>query len=396
MKVLHVIPSMSMVHGGPSRAVRAMAAVLPICGVECEIATTNDDGAGRRSDHALGVPLASSNAGRSTRWYFQKNLDFYKCSWSLAAWLRHSAKNYDLLHIHALFSFSTIVAAWAANRASVPYVVRPLGTLSVYSLRQRRPWLKRLSLRFLEAPLLARAAAVHFTSESELTEAQTLGIPMRSSVIPLGLRFPSPVSEEVANREFPALTGRVYFLSLSRIDPKKNIEGLIDAFVLIGVTHADVLLVIAGDGDVAHVRALKQRASISGYAHRILWTGNVNGERKQALLQRASAFVLPSHSENFGIAVVEALGAGLPCLISDQVAICQDVIAAGAGLACSTAARDIAEKMTTLLADDLTLQTMRENAFTLARGRYSLEAMGQGLCDLYNAITKKSAMKVVS
>ena len=385
-----------MVHGGPSRAVRAMAAVLPICGVECEIATTNDDGAGRRSDHALGVPLASSNAGQGMRWYFQKNLDFYKCSWSLAAWLRHSAKNYDVLHIHALFSFSTIVAAWAANRADVPYVVRPLGTLSVYSLRQRRPWLKRLSLRFLEAPLLARAAAVHFTSESELTEAQALGLPMRSSVIPLGLRFPSPVSEGVANREFPALTGRVYFLSLSRIDPKKNIDGLIDAFMLIANEHPHVFLVIAGGGESAYLQALQRRTTGTSHEHRIFWPGNVEGERKQALLQRARAFVLPSHSENFGIAVVEALGAGLPCLISDQVAICQDVIAAGAGLACSTAARDIAEKMTTLLADDLTQQTMRENAITLASERYSLEAMGQGLCDLYNAITKKSAMKIVS
>lgn len=391
-----MIPSMSMVHGGPSRAVRAMEAALPPFGVHCEIASTNDDGANRRTHQSLGMPLAESTTGQSTRWYFYKNLDFYKCSWSLAAWLRRSARNYDLIHIHALFSFSTIAAAWAARRAGVPYVVRPLGTLSQYSLRRRRPWLKRLSLYFLEGPLLARAAAVHFTSESEMIEAQTLGIPMRCSVIPLGLRFPPAVTEDVANREFPSLTSTLYFLSLSRIDPKKNIDGLIDAFALVADEYPHAFLVIAGDGGCAYLRTLKQRAVEGGHADRIVWLGNVDGERKQALLQRARAFVLPSHSENFGIAVVEALGAGLPCLVSNQVAICEDVVAAGAGLVCTTAVTDIAAKMSQLLVDDLALQTMRDKAVNLAAERYSLEAMGRGLSALYNEITKKSATNVVS
>lgn len=396
MRVLHVIPSMSLVHGGPSRAVRAMEAALSAFGVQCEIASTNDDGANRRSCHPLGMPLAGSAAGQGARWYFHKNLDFYKCSWSLAAWLRRSARNYDVLHIHALFSFSTIIAAWVARLADVPYVVRPLGTLSTYSLRQRRPWLKSLSLRLLEAPLLAHAAAVHFTSQQEMLEAQALGIPMRCWVIPLGLQFAAPISLEAADREFPSLTNTTYFLSLSRIDPKKNIDGLIDAFGLIARKYPRVLLVIAGDGDCAYVQTLRQRAAAAGHADRIIWAGNVDGERKQALLQRAYAFVLPSHSENFGIAVVEALGAGLPCLVSNQVAIFHDVIAAGAGLACSTVAADIAEKMGTLLGDDTTLETMRKNAVDLAAERYSLDAMGRRLRDLYNVIAKRSTTRSIS
>ena len=380
-----------MVHGGPSRAVRAMEVALPAYGIECEIATTNDDGAGRHTNHPLGVPVTPSFNERGRRWYFRKNLDFYKCSWSLAGWLSRSTRNYDLLHIHALFSFSTIAAAWAAKRSGIPFVVRPLGTLSLYSLRERRPWLKRLSLRFLERTLLANAAAVHFTSESEMYEAQELGIRMRCAVIPLGLQFEPSVSELVANREFPTLSNSTYLLSLSRVDPKKNIDGLIDAFALIASDYPQLSLVIAGDGDSAYLQSLMRRTTTTALMHRVFWVGNVEGERKQALLQRARAFVLPSHSENFGIAVVEALGAGLPCLISDRVAICRDVVAAGAGLACSTDAADIAEKMKLLISDDSTLRAMRGNAVALASERYSLEAMGRDLSDLYNAILEERA-----
>jgi len=368
-----------------------MEAALPAFGIECEIATTNDDGAGRHTNHPLGVPVTPAANERGKRWYFQKNFDFYKCSWSLAGWLNRSTQNYDLLHIHALFSFSTIVAAWAAKRSGIPFIVRPLGTLSLYGLRQRRPWLKGLSLRFLEGPLLANAAAVHFTSESEMHEAQALGIPMRCAVIPLGLHFAPSVTELVAHRECPTLSNEIYLLSISRIDPKKNIDGLIDAFALIASDYPQLKLVIAGDGDSDYVEILKGRTAATGLAHRIFWAGNVEGERKQAMLQRARVFVLPSHSENFGIAVVEALGAGVPCLISDRVAICQDVVAAGAGLACSTAAVDIAGKIKVLLSDDMTFHTMRGKAVALATERYSLEAMGQDLSDLYISIVKETA-----
>ena len=133
MRVLHVIPSLSAVHGGPTQAMASMEHALREQGVHLEIATTDDDG----PDRHMAVPLgqAVAHAG-TTHWYFPKRTEFYKVSPGLARWLAREAARFDLLHLHALFSFSTTAAARAARKAGVPYVVRPLGTLNHYGLTQ--------------------------------------------------------------------------------------------------------------------------------------------------------------------------------------------------------------------------------------------------------------------
>jgi len=186
--VLHVIPSISHAHGGPSRAIRLMEQALAGSLWQCVTATTDDDGPRRHLDRTLLCPVLG---GPATRWYFHKNTEFYKAAWSFVPWVRRNVGRFDVVHIHALFSFSSIVAAWAARRAGVPYIVRPLGTLTHYGRTQRRPWLKRQSIKWIEGPVLRDAAAVHFTSLDEQREAEACCVLMRSVVIPLGIEAPT-------------------------------------------------------------------------------------------------------------------------------------------------------------------------------------------------------------
>jgi glycosyltransferase involved in cell wall biosynthesis len=382
VKVLHVIPSLSAAHGGPSKALAMMEQALRRQGVDVETATTDDDGPGRRVRKELGVPLQEAGA---VRWYFGKKTEFYKVSPSFARWIAREIGRYDLVHVHALFSFTSTAAAWAARRSGVPYVLRPLGTLNDYGLSRRRPALKSLSVRFVEGPMLRAAAAVHFTSEAEAIEARQLGIPMKEAIIPLAV----DPTDAPAERPAPADPGVIRLLFLSRLDAKKNLEGLLSALALLQSVPARLHLDIAGDGAPAYVAGLKAQAETLGVGAQVSWLGHVEGQAKALALAAADIFVLPSYSENFGIAAAEALAAGLPCVLGEGVAIANDVVRAGAGIAVGTDPASIARGLRRIIADHESLPALSANAVRLARERYSIDAMGAGLKQLYEKILQR-------
>ena len=387
MKVLHVIPSLAAVHGGPSQALALMERALAAQGVAVETATTDYDGPGRRNGKPAGRPLAENGAVRR---YFPKRLEFYKVSPGFARWVWRQAGGYDIVHIHALFSFTSVAAAWAARWAGVPYVVRPLGTLSRYGVGRRRPWLKRLSLALIEGPILRHAAAVHFTSAVEWREAEALGVPLRGVLIPLGIE-PGPAADGAALRAaFPALREGRCVLFLSRLDPKKNLEGLLRAFSLGRDALPDVRLVVAGDGAPAYVAGLKALSAALGLADRVVWAGHLDGGLKASAFALAEVFALPSFSENFGIAAAEALMAGLPCLLGEGVALAAAVERAGAGVAVAPDPESILRGLARLLADAPGRTAMAAAAAALARRDYSAQAMGETLARLYADIGQAS------
>jgi glycosyltransferase involved in cell wall biosynthesis len=383
LHVLQVIPSISSVHGGPSRAMRLIEQALVMQGIEVETVTTDDDGPGRRNSKPTGLPLEEEGVIRR---YFPKRREFYKYSRGMAPWLATHVQDYDLLHIHALFSHASVVAARAARRAGVPYVIRPLGTLNRYGVEQRRPWLKSLSLKFVEGPILHHAAAVQFTAEAERIEAKQLGIPMNGVVIPLGITPQPEGSAAGIHARYPQLRDRRLLLFLSRLDPKKNVEGLLQAFSQCAREIPDVRLVIAGDGVPRYVGSLRKQAEKLGIGEGVTWTGHVEGEQKRDLFAAAHAFVLPSFSENFGIAAAEALMAGLPCVLGEGVALAGDAVDAGAGLASTHEPEAIARALIEVFRDEEGRKAMSVRARELAMEKYSVKKMGKRLRDLYEEI----------
>lgn len=370
IRVLQVIPSIDPGDGGPSVAAGRIHAALGRLGIDSVLACTGVD--------AIEVGAGVRVFSRQTR--------FYKTSRPLLRWLRAELASFDVVHVHALFSFAPNAAAWLARRRGVPYVVRPLGVLNQWGMANRRRWLKRMSLRFIEGPLLRDAAAVHFTSQAEADEAAALGIAMRSVVIPLGVEVPERGDSALLQGRFPQLcTGRV-LLFLSRIDPKKNLEALIDALVELAPTHTDCRLLVCGAGDAAYVQTLKARAKAGDIADRVVWAGDLRGADKASAMAIADVFVLPSHSENFGIAVVEALASGLPVVVSDGVPLAERIVEAGAGWRCGATAVSLAATLRTALAPTVDLAKVGERGRALAQADYSVEAMGLRLKALYESI----------
>jgi glycosyltransferase involved in cell wall biosynthesis len=377
MKVLHVIPSVSPLEGGPSRAIVDIERALTVRGIEVTTVTTSEPGAQMES----GVPIKVAGV---TRWYFPRNSSFYKISFSLASWLKRNIQAFDVVHAHALFSFVPIVAAFFARSAGVPYVLRPLGVLNHYGMTQRHPSLKWISLALIERPLIENAAAVHFTSLAEEVEAEKLHLRCRGVVIPLGVDRCAAVwpSGEAPNNN----PDQPRLLFLSRIDPKKNLEGLLLAFARLRARSPTLILDIVGTGEENYVNALKSLAAELAISERIRWHGYLGGEAKDRVMAGASAFVLPSLSENFGIAVVEALAAGLPCIVSHEVAVSGKIKAAGAGVVVGTDPDSIALGVDQFLGNRERHAALRSAALHLAATEFSLSAMGERLEALYNNI----------
>ena len=388
MRVLHVIPSLAAVHGGPSVALSLIARSLVQAGVEVDVATTDDDGPGRRiAEVASGQRVEREGYGTC---FFPKQSEFYKVSLPFSHWLSRNAQRYDLIHIHALFSYLSTSAARIARRRQVPYIVRPLGVLNEWGIKNRRRILKSASFRFVEAPILRHASAIHYTSRIEQEEAERSGASAgKAVIIPLGIEIDKyrnlPGPERFLDR-FPQLRGRSVVLFLSRIDPKKGLDLLLPAFATASKRHPSAVLVVAGNGEKSYVRSLQGKASELGIAADILWPGHLGETDKLSALAAATVFVLPSYSENFGIALVEALAAGLPCITTTGVAIAGEISAADAGIVAEPKIDSLACALDRLLSDLELRRKYADRGQNLAHNRFFAERMSQALLSLYQKV----------
>jgi glycosyltransferase involved in cell wall biosynthesis len=370
-----------------------MTRALAAAGLEVHVATTDDNGASRT---VLPKTLPVIENGVKY-WIFPRQTSFYLFSLPLTRWLwRHTAE-YDVVHIHALFSYASVAAAICARIARVPYVVRPLGTLNQWGMSNRRRRLKKLSFFWMESRILKSAALVQYTSEQEALEARQLGVHQHQLVIPNPVDFTAPAAGR--RGEFrsthPELAQKTLILFLSRFDRIKGLDLLLPAFAGVLKHHPEAILILAGDGAPAFVTELRDLSRRLGIEAAVVWTGFLGGDDKCALFADADLFVLPSYSENFGVAAVEALGAGLPAIVSDQVGIHAEVSAAGAGLVVKCAVAPLEAALLEMLRDPRIRRRMGDNAIRLAR-RYSPDAVARQLVEAYVRIHHQHGQTVAA
>jgi glycosyltransferase involved in cell wall biosynthesis len=396
MRILHVIPSLSPKQGGPSFALPLIARSLVASGVSVDVATTDDDGLGHRIE-SLKDSWVERDGYRLR--YFPKQTEFYKCSWPFRKWMKGHIRDYDLVHVHAVFSFTSNCASRQARRRKVPYIIRPLGVLNRWGMENRRRWIKSLSFRLIEEPLLRDAAAIHYTSHAEQREAEQTGVQARSAMIPLGIdidQFAKLPSPELFYVRCPQAAGREVVLFLSRIDPKKGLDLLLPAFAQVKQEHPQALLVIAGNGEAGYVESLQKEADRLGLRDDVLWPGFLGGIDKLSAFAAATVYVLPSHSENFGIALVEALAAGLPCVTTTGVAASEELAEHGAGIVVAAESSAIARALVQLLHDEARRLSVATNAQRFARERFSMLAMGTGLKRLYSELLQAKQLETAN
>lgn len=370
MRVLHVIPSVAERSGGPATAIVPMCRALQQHGVEVLLVTTDAGIHDAPNGNYKGVPAK----------FFPSQLgESFKYSRPLSVWLNSHVHEFSLAHIHAVFNHSSIAAAHVCRKAAVPYVVRPLGTLEPWSMTQKSVR-KRVFWQVAGKAMLQRAAAIHYTTDAEKNSTENLLGLNHGKVIGLGVEVNSTAKEQLA-QHFPALVQHPYALVMSRLHPKKGLNVLIDAFLALVQRErfSHWRLVIAGDGPSDHVLKLKEMAAASDS---ILFAGWLDGERKEAVLSGASLLVLPSHQENFGMCVMEALSRSVPVLVSPHVNLADEIVLANAGWIATV------DKgaLTTRLAEAFSNgeeRTVRGRAGRQLSMKYSWESAAKSLKDLY-------------
>ncbi len=255
-------------------------------------------------------------------------------------WVRAQARAFDLVSINGLWQYHSFGAWRALRQLGVPYVVFPHGMLDPWFNREYplKHLKKMLYWWWAERRVLRDAAAVCFTCDRERELARQSFSPYQASetVVGYGIDDPPPPDPgQVAEfiRRVPAAAGSRVLLFLSRIDKKKGCDLLLRAFARVCASDPRWHLVMAGPDLDGWQAKLQSMATSLGIAKRVSWPGMLSGAGKWGAFRTAEAFCLPSHQENFGIVVAEALACGCPVLTSDQVNIWPEVIAGGAGLA---------------------------------------------------------------
>jgi glycosyltransferase involved in cell wall biosynthesis len=396
LKILHVIPSVAPRYGGPSKAVYTMCRALQDRGIEVLIATTNADGS-EELPVALGEKLVYQ--GAPTIFFPRQWSEALKYSRPLALWLEQNVKNFDFAHIHAVFSHACVAAARACGKNVVPYLVRPLGTLDPWSLKQKS-LRKRLFWHLGVKQMLTGAAAIHYTSDEEKRLVETgLGL-SRGIVVPNGLDL-SFINHQTGRQTWHQ-AGRLtepfgepqseidrspYVLALSRIHPKKGFELLIESFAALKKSglFGSWRLVFAGDGDAEYVDQLKALARRRGLNSDALFVGWLEGDRKYAALKGASLLAMPSYQENFGISLIEAMACGVPVLVSPHVNLAPEIEKAGAGWVAALGENELTSVLAEALGNEQERWRRGNNGRELAGG-YGAAKVAIKLIDVYRTL----------
>jgi glycosyltransferase involved in cell wall biosynthesis len=380
MRVLHVIPSIAALDGGTSKVVLDTCKALRASGVAVEIATTNTD-----EDSDFVIPKEGPALIGDVPVYFfaRRNRWRYKFSWGITTWLSQNVGKYDLLHIHAVFSYSTAVAARYARKYDVPYIMVPHGMLAPWPIRKNR-LIKQVYLKGIEKKNMERAAAVHFGAEDEFRTSLLIG---RSN-------FVSPYVVDfipAANGSSRSKTGsKLRILYLSRLDPKKGIDLLFGAVCRLASERKDFELVVAGSGEPEYEQQVKAMIEKMGLSAVTRLVGFVEGAEKASLFKSADLFVLSSYDENFGIAVAEAMAAGLPVLVTDRVNIHEQIREGGAGLVVSATVDSVYAGIRKMLDDSELRLSMGRRGSQLVINKFSPAAMTRNTLEIYRDIIHNS------
>lgn len=371
MKILRSTHTVNPALGGPIESIRQSSAALQRRGHEVEIVSLDapTDAWVRESP----TPVRALGPGRGSYGYAPR----------FSNWIKRHRAEYDAVIVHGLWQYSSFGVWRAVAGTSTPYFVFPHGMLD--------PWFKRtypakhlkklLYWPWGEYRVLRDAAAVLFTSEEERRLArESFGLyQCNEKVVNYGTAAPSDVgrSREKFLEAFPALRGRPFFLFLGRLHEKKGCELVIDAFAKLRTTKdkASTFLVMAGpSADAEYARRLQELANLRQCGDAVLFPGMLSGELKWGALAAADAFVLPSHQENFGIAVVEALACGTPVLISNKINIWREIESDGAGYVANDDLAGTSELLDRWLTTSPGIRTtMKANASKCFAARFEIE-----------------------
>src|SRR5450631_1043151 len=338
VKILHVIGSVDPRGGGTTNYVFSSAEVWARHGHECHILSLDspNDSCVLRSSQvifAIGPQRAQHSMVRRLLPFLR-----YGYTGNLVKWLNKNAQNYDAVILNGLWNYTSYGTWRALRKLNVPYFVCPHGMLDPW-LQEAHPtshFVKTVFWRLFESKVVRDARGIFYACEEERNLAQAFVSKSKCREFVAGYGAQDVLGDANAQKalflsKFPTLKERKLIVFVSRIHPKKGLDLLIKAFARQSRDFPEFDLLIAGPDQVGLTPQLIEIAAQLGIEKRIHWPGMLSGDEKWGAFRMAAFFVLPSHQENFGIAVIEAMALGVPVLITKKVNIWHEVQLSGSG-----------------------------------------------------------------
>lgn len=379
VKIVHAIGSMSAQSGGPPMVAAQLAQAQARLGhdvhILCHAAPDGNEVESNEGPHADGS-LAITRVTPAGR------IDHLRGTSAKRA-LAPLLVGADALHIHGIWEPMLLAAAAAAHAAGVPYAVCPHGMLDTWALGQKS-LKKTIALKLAYNRMLNRSAFLHTISQHERDCAAEFGYPNRMEVISNGVDLADidPLPEPGTFRaERPELGDGPIVLFLSRLAPGKRLDLLVPAFAKATADRPDARLVLVGPDWGAEAPA-REDAKRLGIEDRVVFTGPIFGHAKFAALRDASCFSLPSEHEAFSVAILEALAAATPVVISDECHF-PEVAQADAGITVPLDADKLAVALKHVLDNPDDARAMGERGRKLIEQHYTWRALAQRLIDVY-------------
>jgi glycosyltransferase involved in cell wall biosynthesis len=326
MKILHVIPSVNPRYGGPAEGLRQLCRIYETGGHEIEVASLDSP------EYAQNCDFPAKVHGLGPGW------GIYGYTRHAAPWFKANIRRYDVVFINCIWQFNAVAAYRGLRGTGIPYAVITHGMLDPY-FKHRFPLKhvkKTIYWHFFLRRILHDANTVIFTCEEEkiLARQSFSRYRVHETVIPYGTFGPDcdiAAAAEEFLAQWPHLRGKRLAISIGRMHPKKALDILIEAFA--GTLAKDPAwnLVIAGPDEIGWRNQLEALAARLGIADRITWTGMLRDTLKWGVFKASEVFVLPSHQENFGIVVAEAMACSLPVIVSEKVNIWREIVSHWAG-----------------------------------------------------------------
>ena len=363
MRILQTIASVNPTGGGPVESLKQIGKELIKQGHEMEVASLDDPEAAFLESFPF--PIHPLGPGKT----------FYSYSDKFVTWLKANASRFDIVVIRGIWRFNSFGTWLALRQSTTPYVVFTHGMLDPwfqqeYPLKHLK---KSLVWPFTDYRVLRDAKATLFTSIDEREGSRNAFYPYTCNEVLVPYGIPGPPEQDNGTQElfskFPTLKGKRLITFLGRIHRKKGCDLLISAFISELKECDEIRLVIAGPDQEGLQPAFTAQLAAAGMTERVVWTGLLENDLKWELLRASEVFVLPSHQENFGISVAEALACSTPVLISNKVNIWREVKEFNAGLV----EPDTLEGTSSLLNKWFALEESKR----LAMGQKALECFSQ-------------------
>jgi glycosyltransferase involved in cell wall biosynthesis len=388
LDILHVVPGYvpAYRYGGSVPAVHELCKALVRKEINITVFTTNVNGS-----EFLDVPINIAVDVEGIKvFYFKLPYPFdYGFSIPLTEAFATKIKEYDIVHIHSVFSYPSVLAGYFSRKNGLPYVITPHATLDPIMIRRKGYLKKRIHMMLFDRINLNKASIIHALSKEEKRWLIELKLKSKVVVIPNGiypLKYASQLNKSQIFKIFPELKDKIIILFLGRVNFKKGLDILISAYAKVAKEIAESILVIAGPNNEGYSEVVKKQAQECGIQDKVIFTGMITGDDKLSLLENSHIFILPSYSEGISMAMLEAMYCGLPLIITNRVGAFEDVEKHKAGIVIEPDVKQTEEALLKLCVNHIMRKEMGENGRCLVENKFIWDKVAGEMLEMYQGI----------